>query len=796
MAKAMSERRARRSVVFTAMLGAVVALSLVATAGHDISLTGSQFEIDTDANLTVEHLTFDWVNAPNLEVKEDLASGSGDDSFGQGSKEDTAVPSPVTGSIPPNKSDLKAFGISSESNASGDFIHLFWSRVQDPSGTTNMDFEFNQSSVISPNGVTPVRTVGDLLIVYELSQGGTNPVLAKLEWLGAAADGACEASNKYPCWGNRVELSGSGDATGSINSSAITAGNSIAALGALDPRTFGEASIDLSAILGDTGECATFGSVYLKSRSSDSFTSALKDYVAPLTTNISNCGAIDVKKVTVPTGSSKSFGFTSDIDRGGDAEIFPDDPSFNLSHGGTKAIGNVLAGSASVSETVPTGWKLTNVTCTVPDGNGGTTTADGFNLSGSTASFNVKVDEKVTCTFFNQEQAKIVVKKETNPDGAAQSFDFLTSYDGDGTETSDFSLTDGQMNDSGFLTPGQAYTVAETVPTGWELSSVNCSGASTTPTDITNGKSVTPAAGEVVTCTFNNTEQGKIIVKKETDPDGSAQSFDFLTSYDGDGTETSDFGLTDGQMNDSGPLSPGTYTVAESVPTGWDLTSISCLGAATTPTDITDGKSVTLGAGETVTCTFNNRARGQIDVVKTDDAGNLLEGVKFSLHNEVLNEVDDPSFGGEDTDTGTDCTTDANGECSFTNLVPGSYWVVEDAGFVPSGHSAADPALAVVGAGGTVDLDLVNPRLHKVVVLVCHLGTDTLAPSDYDLGDSLGADAKTSIGQSELDAMAITLGVTSADLEDALCGIDGFGDLEHGEQEIVVDIASDAHPAA
>ena len=40
-----------------------------------------------------------------------------------------------------------------------------------------MDFEFNQVERRTGNGVTPVRTAGDLLIQYDLSQGGTNPVL-------------------------------------------------------------------------------------------------------------------------------------------------------------------------------------------------------------------------------------------------------------------------------------------------------------------------------------------------------------------------------------------------------------------------------------------------------------------------------------------------------------------------------------------------------------------------------------------------------------------------------------------
>ena len=69
-------------------------------------------------------------------------------------------------SIPPNKSNLKTFGVFEEKIAgTGGFMHLFWVRVQDPKGTTNMDFEFNQSETLSANRVTPICTEGDLLIV-------------------------------------------------------------------------------------------------------------------------------------------------------------------------------------------------------------------------------------------------------------------------------------------------------------------------------------------------------------------------------------------------------------------------------------------------------------------------------------------------------------------------------------------------------------------------------------------------------------------------------------------------------
>jgi hypothetical protein len=212
----------KRTIVLAigAILALVIGVQVAAFASHPlVSLPGSNFEIDQDANLKQDHdgdpdpAMDDWATIAQAgeadlgEVrKADLPSGAGDDSFGNGSKEDTPVPSVVNGSIPPNKSDLLTFGVYLEQNAAGDFLNLYWHRVQEPSGTTNMDFEFNQSEVISSNGVTPVRTAGDLLIQYDLSQGGTNPQLFLSEWVASGNKSLCEAANSTPCWGDRINL--------------------------------------------------------------------------------------------------------------------------------------------------------------------------------------------------------------------------------------------------------------------------------------------------------------------------------------------------------------------------------------------------------------------------------------------------------------------------------------------------------------------------------------------------------------------------------------------------------------
>jgi hypothetical protein len=144
------------------------------------------------------------------------------------------------------------------------------------------------------NLVTPKRTgdgagplTDDKLITYDLSNGGTVATISIRSWSGSA-------------WGSPTVISGGANskALGSINTSLIPANQAGGAtnglttqLGPLDPRTFGEASISFSALFG-SNTCGQFGSAYLKSRSSDSFTAALKDFVPPTQVSISNCAAL------------------------------------------------------------------------------------------------------------------------------------------------------------------------------------------------------------------------------------------------------------------------------------------------------------------------------------------------------------------------------------------------------------------------------------------------------------------------------------------------------------------------
>jgi hypothetical protein len=362
---------------------ATAILTLALVSPGLANLAGSTFE-GNDGNLVVNTGgNHDWGNAPNRVRGDDLPSGTQDNSFGQGTKEDDANVSVVTGSIPPNKSNLTRFYVANEFASNSNFLYLAWER-SNVLGSANMDFEINQQN--QPNLTTTGpktlnRTAGDLLITFDFTNGGGNPVLGLLTWVTTGPASQCFSANALPCWGNRVNLSAAGFAEGAVNTVTVT--DPIANV-SLPGLTFGEAAVNLTAAgVFPAGTCKAFGSAFLKSRSSASFPAEVKDFVAPQPVNISNCGTIIIKKVTQPSPdpTDTSFAFTL---TGGPSSL---NKSFSLKNGGVEETKNLLVGSGySAAETVPANWQLVSATCD-----------DGSPVT----NIDLSPDETVTCTFTN-----------------------------------------------------------------------------------------------------------------------------------------------------------------------------------------------------------------------------------------------------------------------------------------------------------------------------------------------------------------------------------------------------------
>ncbi|HUR13678.1 MAG TPA: prealbumin-like fold domain-containing protein [Mycobacteriales bacterium] len=485
--------RLRRATVGIAVLGVIATYGVINPSwASAATVTGSNFEIDADANLVVDGgaPAIDWLTGgtgtgfrAGVDVQVDLPSGQTDDAFTGGTKNNSAVPVVDTGSVPPNKSDLRHFGSYVEKNAAGTFVNVFWTRVQDPNGTTAMDFEFNQSAVNDntwgpnpppyfPAEVIPTRTPGDLLVTYELENGGVNPVLMRRSWL---------ASDE---WGPATTYLAS-QAIGSINTTAIPA-NQAGTLGALDARTFGEASINLAALVPSRETCITFGSVYVKSRSSHVLDEALKDFVAPVPTSVSNCGSITIHK-TDDNGALAGAGFT----------LYEDVDPFGGSRG---------AGDTVVVDTCTTD---ANGDCSFTDVKKGqywvveTTVPAAHDAAPDQHVIITEGDQVVPLTFNDPIQyGSITVIKDAVPNDAQ---DFTFSLDG-----SSFSLdddADGTLPSSRtFQVVVGTHSLSETnLPSGWENTNLVCVDPTSNTTTARPDATVRVAKDETVTCTYTNT---------------------------------------------------------------------------------------------------------------------------------------------------------------------------------------------------------------------------------------------------------------------------------------------------
>src|ERR671931_341323 len=369
--------------------GRLLLLAITATtfavffvAASSGNLTGSTFE-STDGNL-VKNTGTDW--------------------FANGTKQDDAVPSVGNGSIPP-KGDLDRFYIANEFVGGKNFVYLGFELlpVSNASASVHMGFEFNKNACdpvthagCSANNVTPARSAGDILVVYDL-EGGGNPQLSFRRWV---LSGSCEVSqDSAPCWGLKQPLSSS-VADGSLNAAAVTDPINPGAPRSIGTFRFGEAAINLtdSNILSG---CAALGSVYVVTRSSgDSGTATMKDFIKPQKVNINNCGNIIVKKVTDPNPdpTDTSFSFTA----GGG--LSP--TSFSLKNGDTQTYSNVVPGRGySVAENVPSGWDLTSSSCD-----------DGSPVT----AIDVGPGETVTCTFNNRQRGSVSIHKQDDAGNALQ----------------------------------------------------------------------------------------------------------------------------------------------------------------------------------------------------------------------------------------------------------------------------------------------------------------------------------------------------------------------------------------
>jgi hypothetical protein len=380
--------------------------------------------------------------------------------------------------------------------------------------------------------------------------------------------------------------------------------------------------------------------------------------------------SITVIKNTIPDGP-QDFGFSTTGGLNPSTFSLDDDSDATLSN--MQVFTGLSAGTYTVTEGAVAGFSLTSIV--------GATSSD---LGTRTATITLATGGTATVTFTNTQMGKIIVDKVTDPT-SSQLFEFNPSW----SETNFFLADATTPYDSGWLVPGN-YTVTETVPEGWTLTGITKEAVA-----FTNGGTIALGAGETVHIVFTDTQKGKIIVDKVTDPSLSPQSFTFTPTGTG---YTTPFDLTDAATpNDSGWLVPGNYTVTETVPEGWTLTGITKEAVA-----FTNGGTIALGAGETVHIVFTDTQKGHVTVIKTESTAGGTPGAPITQY--TFNLSGGPDSVNITKTTGVDDDPVGSGNLDFGLLKPGSYTLTELA--VPAGtHSTLQDL------GGTVDPNTGNISL-------------------------------------------------------------------------------------
>jgi hypothetical protein len=810
--------RRRLGVVSVAGLALVAAVLLVGVLPGQ-ALAPSTFEID--GNLVLNNsANKDWcTNFPapvsptlcttkvtNFVSQEDVTPRADDNSFGNGTKEDTAVPSVVTGSIPPNKSDLSRFYVANESVGGKAFMYLAWERFN-TLGSANMDFEFNKSSTLSSNGVTPVRSPGDILITFDFSQGGSTVNLSLLKWVTSGANSQCEAGGATTadgCWGNKIDLDAAAEAEGKVNDGFTT----------YDPikgetevsNGFGEAAINLTDALDlGPGDCTAFGSGYLKSRSSDSFTAAAKDFVPPKNVNISLCqpATVKVKKLDARDGTSGLPGAVFELYRNdGTNTAVLDAGDHLLSTCTTNATGDCtfspdVTGEGTVSllvheKTAPAGFSgAPDQIFSVTFGTSAQTITRTFSDSPVPGTVNIHKQDDSGNPLAG---AEFTLYTDNAPIGPA---------DGAGPNQDSHGVEDVATALKCSTNAAGDCTIAS-VPLGryWVVETVTPAGYSTAGdkyANITLGSN--PNQGTTISLTFvDPVVKGTINIHKQDDAGAALQGAEF-TLY----TDASPFGPADGagpnQDSHGGEdtatsqkcttNASGDCTISN-VPIGryWVVETVTPAGYSTASDKYA---SVVLGGlpnqGTTISLTFVDPiVKGTVNIHKTDDASNALQGAEFTLYTDAspFGPADgagpnQDAHGGEDTATSLKCTTSASGDCSIASVPIGKYWVVETV--TPNGYETAGDKYADITVGSqanqgtTISLSFVDPRQHKVIVIVCHQGTNTLHSSSVTIDG---------VTKQSLSTAPATIP------EDTLCKLGGaqYGGLAHGAHSGTVDIPS------
>jgi protocatechuate 3,4-dioxygenase beta subunit len=588
------------------------------------------------------------------------------------------------GGCTPGKSNVRVAYANGESAAATTFGHFAFFR-NDTTGNTFLTFELNQTATSWTNstGTTiPCRSNGDLLLSFEVGGSSLSTVLYR--WVG---DGSGPVACPNGAAGTFVG-SGTIDA-GRFQGAMNAAGASVnyvnpAAYGGLFPaNAFGEAAVNLPAVLQSMGQSPCFGflQMHVHSRSSSSISSAMIDYTKPVPVRLQSCSVTGTEfqdtngNGTRDGGEPGVAGFEVYADLNDDGARDAGEPAGTSGADGFYRILGVPAGSYKIRHVARSGWN-----CSAPSPcfhsrslvTGGNSTGNDFgNLGPSTAAGTAFEDVDADGTRGGGEPALagVVAYVDLDGDGAADAGEPSATSDATGA----WSISD---------IPAGSHTIRTAARAGWACAAPSpCSYART----FSSGSSSTGLEfGEFAGASLAGT------LFEDVDGDGGSQAAGdsglagWQVYLDANANDSFDIGEPQTLTGAGGSyaftgLVPGAYVArVTAASASWYCTRPAIAAAACErAVSLTSGQSTTgqtFGVARTATVSgtkFNDIAGNGIK----DGSDGALAGFEFWIDYDNDSAVD----AGEPS-----ATSDAAGNWAITTARAGS-WTLRE---VPNGAYA------------------------------------------------------------------------------------------------------------
>lgn len=400
-----------------------------------------------------------------------------------------------SGGVNPAKANIRDLWAAPDQPGGRSFLYAAFTR-EASEGTSYLAIELNRSGRLWDNGRAriPCRQTGDVLLTFGAAG---NTLQAGVErWVTTRTNVAsgCAAAGRLE---RQTDLRPNVDVQGAMNAAAIANSLPGAYGGSIPSGRFGEAGIDLAAVLESQfdDDCLAFTSVWAHSRSSDSEISNLQDYVAPAALDLRTCAASGTKFFDLDADGVRDPGepglprFRIFADYDGDGQRDPAEPFAITDDDGRYVIDDIRppGGTYTIREVLPTGrdWRCS---FPAPCVHGPIDVAAEPYARGR--------------DFGNWYPARLTVRKRLSPPTDPGRFDISVNGQvvlpaaGDGAETT-------------LAVPPGSYTVSEPALPGY-TSSVICKRGTRRAQQRTGTvfESVTLQAGERAICTFFNNGPG------------------------------------------------------------------------------------------------------------------------------------------------------------------------------------------------------------------------------------------------------------------------------------------------